>query len=254
MPSRVHSFDTHQPTFFVAAPRGHRVSIYKRGEKRSWVSVDRKRSRALRGGSYAHCHVGWSTLITQLTVVRWRLRDQHCASASLHRSNLFWFVSTSGLEGSYERNVQRCGSVVARPVFDLDRTSLRSRCFSLRWISLGGKPVSSKNDKGSGVTGQKESEARPTDRGWTAILRQDACSWHCVWVSARRGLQRSVPSDQGGAVHLVRVQVLIAVVLPRGALLQQSKRTGILKQAIDRSHAYEIPSPGVFYEFENVGF
>lgn len=88
-------------------------------------------------------------------------------------------------------------------------------------ISLGRKIVSGKKYKGSGVTGQKESEARPTDRGWTAIPRQDARAWQCVRISARRGLQRSAPSDQGGAVHLVCVQILIAVVLPRRALLEQ---------------------------------
>lgn len=88
-------------------------------------------------------------------------------------------------------------------------------------ISLGEQRIGSEKDKGSVVTGQKESEARPTDRGWTAILRQDARTWHYVGVSARQGLQRSVPSDQGCPVHLVRVQILIAVVLPRGALLEQ---------------------------------
>lgn len=88
-------------------------------------------------------------------------------------------------------------------------------------ISLGRKIVSGKKYKGSDVTGQKESEARPTDRGWTAIPRQDARAWQCVRISARRGLQRSAPSDQGGAVHLVCVQILIAVVLPRRALLEQ---------------------------------
>lgn len=100
-------------------------------------------------------------------------------------------------------------------------------------ISLGRKIVSGKKYKGSGVTGQKESEARPTDRGWTAIPRQDARAWQCVRISARRGLQRSAPSDQGGAVHLVRVEILIAVVLPRCALLEQRNGRWFLKQAIE---------------------
>ena len=63
------------------------------------------------------------------------------------------------------------------------------------WLSLGRKIVGSKKDKGSGVTGQKESEPRPTDCGWTAILRQDARAWQYVGISARRGLQWLAPSD-----------------------------------------------------------
>lgn len=76
------------------------------------------------------------------------------------------------------------------------------------------------------MTGQQEGQADPTGRGPAAIPRRDAYAYHrIIVISARRGTQRSAPSDEGRAVHLVRVEILIAVVLPRGALLQQRKRS-----------------------------
>lgn len=157
---------------------------------------------------------------------------------------------------SIERNVPgegmgTVGTRLVQPIEDGRRGDRAARVSDVRLLdflffsffflsslrrSLGRKIVSGKKYKGSGVTGQKESEARPTDRGWTAIPRQDALAWQCVRISARRGLQqRSAPSDQGGAVHLVCVEILIAVVLPRCALLEQRNGRGFLKQAIEQT-------------------
>lgn len=94
-------------------------------------------------------------------------------------------------------------------------TNPRSRSVSVAQETSGDQRAERGN-----VTGQQEGQTRPAGRGPAAILRRDAYAYHGVIViSARRGTQRSAPSDEGRAVHLIRVYILIAVVLPRGALL-----------------------------------
>lgn len=133
---------------------------------------------------------------------------------SATRSNL-GHSGTSNSINKHDRSRVRFSHSPDFSPFIAQFTNPRSRSISVTWETSGDQRAERGN-----VTGQQEGQTHPAGRGPAAILRRDAYAYHRVIViSARRGTQRSTPSDEGRAVHLVRVYILIAVVLPRGALL-----------------------------------